>query len=731
MFVYLLALALWLHLFFWGAPLAWCVAPRRWQRFWPLFALPAGLTLQSVVVWCASLADLKGTNSYAYFAEAIPLILGGVVLLQIGFKKWADNLTASLGVLVVSVTVFLVLAMPYARYYPHHGLTTASLGSCDAADYAGGARAFMEFARSDRVGFLGLTEVTQVMSIDHFFEFYLRSMHFTPCAIIAFNGTIFHYATYEIVGLISALFLASAVPIVFLISRSLVGIRGLPSVGVALLFGLSPINWYAVYQTAMAHLLAAQAIGLLTWAAWNLWKQGIHAKGGIRYFGVMLVANALLLGSYSFIVVICLIPAIGFAGGMAVCTQQWKRFAHWLLWTLLPLGAAGLIFFLRVASIPERFAILKKYDMGWKIPYLGPESWLGVVKDALLESIPEPYHSLSIVLLVIALVLSVIACKGGKRALLYRVGCLSIPALLGSLYLYLQGTNWGEGSNRSYNAYKLFCVFYPGILPCLCIWAVLAYRRVAERIFFWVLVVLLTFGVARADLQFKAAMKNPPHLVERDLMDIQSVEQRPEVTSVNMMIPDMWSRLWANAFLLKKPQYFPTHTYEGRMNTPLRGTWDLNGGVFDLTLPHGESMDINRNYSLTQVTSPSFVRIALGDGWHDPERLRRPRTINWVWSKGDATLQISNPHATAFKASLHFEVRSAKARDISIWGQQRKLAETMLGSDVKTIEIPNFEIAPGENKIELRSQIPAVSPNPNDCRLLGFALYDFSVKVAE
>ena len=34
-------------------------------------------------------------------------------------------------------------------------LTTISLGSNDAPDYAAGARVLMEFARSDRTGFLG------------------------------------------------------------------------------------------------------------------------------------------------------------------------------------------------------------------------------------------------------------------------------------------------------------------------------------------------------------------------------------------------------------------------------------------------------------------------------------------------------------------------------------------------------------------------------------------------
>ena len=77
--------------------------------------------------------------------------------------------------------VLLVLPVAIAS----RGLTTLSLGSCDAADYAAGARVLMEFARADRTGFLGLTEVVQVHSVDNFFDYWLRLNHFTPSALMA------------------------------------------------------------------------------------------------------------------------------------------------------------------------------------------------------------------------------------------------------------------------------------------------------------------------------------------------------------------------------------------------------------------------------------------------------------------------------------------------------------------------------------------------------------------
>jgi hypothetical protein len=724
--VYLLALGLWLHAFFWGTGIGWLAMPRRWQKFWPLLALPSGFTLQSTVVWVGALLDLKGTNSYAGPAELIPLGLLFVALCRSSPARLARDLMRLGGVLAASVGTLLALVFPYA--YNNHGLTTGSMGSCDAADYAGGARLFMEFARSDRTGFLGLTEVTRVMSIDHIFDFYLRLMHFTPCALVALNGTIFGLAPHELIGVIVALLLASAVPVVFLISRGLLEFAPLPSIGIALLFGFSPVNWYAVYQTAMAQLLAAQAIGVLTWASWCLWRFGASG-GGRSYWGVLGIAFLLILGSYSFIIVVCLMPAVTFALGIALWKRQFERFMNWLLWILVPLSTAVLFFLLRSYSIVERLAVFKKYDEGWKIPYLWPEGWLGIVQEPNLRPIAEPFHSAAIGLLVAALVVT-FAGHGRRRSkLLYSSACLAVPSLLACIFLYRKGINWGHNENRSYLAYKFFCVFYPGILPSLCAWMALAYRGIIERVFFLVLLGATLVGILRVDLKFEQLMVAPPLVVERELLDVRSVESMPQVTSLNMMIPDMWSRLWANDLLLEKPQYFPTHTYEGRLNTPLKGVWDLNGGPIVVTLPDGDSRNINESFSLINTRSPYFLRVSLGQGWHDPEHIQH-RSIHWIWSKGDATLQFLNPHPDPMEVSLRFRIRSNREQKFEVQINGKTLLGAAIGPDIRVFEVPSVVLAKGLTKVELWTSLPPLAANFEDTRLLGFALFGLNVNVA-
>lgn len=726
MIFYLLSAGVWAHALFWGAGLSWLVMPGRSRRFWPVVALTAGLTLQSVVVWAGALLDLHGTARYAVLSEVVPLALLALAIRREGPRLLGRDLRRTWGVFAASALTMAALVAPYA--YGYHGLTTGSMGSCDAADYAAGARCFMEFARSDRIGFMGLAEVTKVASVDYFFDFYLKLMHFSPCAITALNGTVFGCAPHEIIAVLSALFLAAAVPIVFWISRDLLGLRAVPSLGISLLFGFSPINWYAVHQTAMAQLLAAQGIGLLTWATWTLWRRYTGRKTGLSMFGILLVAYCLILGSYSFIVVVCLVPAIAFAGGWALWRSHFVRFGKWLLWILAPLAAASLLFLTRVWSIAERFIVFKRYDEGWQIPYLWPEGWLGVVKSPFLHPIDEPYHSLAMALLVAALLVTFFSMRGRGRALLFRVACLTVPSLMGCVYLAIRGIHWGHGENRSYLAYKLFCVFYPGILPGLCTWVLLAYRNRAQRVFFWIVLGALLAWVTHVDLRFGQMMVAPPHIVEHELLDAGAIESDPQIGSLNLMVADMWSRLWINSLLLRKEHFFPTHTYEGRLNTPLRGDWDLNGGLVSVVLPLADSRPVNTTYSLANTQSRAFVRVELEDGWHEPEHIQRT-PIHWIWSRGNASIHLSNPHPQALRATLRFKLRSRRLKDLELWMGGERIASTDLGTDIRSFIVPEIVLVPGESRLELRSSVPAELADSGDSRPLGFALYGLEVAV--
>lgn len=155
----LTALALLLHVALWGAGAAMLVMPQPWVRFWPVLVLPLGLALQSVVVWAGAWAGLQGTDAHARVSLLVPLLLLAAGLRRVGWRLATADLRRVRAVAAITVGGLLLLASPLVILGGRP--TTVSLGSCDAADYAAGARVLQEFARSDRTGFLGLTEVVR------------------------------------------------------------------------------------------------------------------------------------------------------------------------------------------------------------------------------------------------------------------------------------------------------------------------------------------------------------------------------------------------------------------------------------------------------------------------------------------------------------------------------------------------------------------------------------------
>ena len=728
MLYFVAAFGLMLHVLFWGAGLALLIMPRPYQRYWALLIAPAGVALQSAVVWLGAYANLPGTDSYARWAAVIPagILAWALASTPRRFRLWSGLRSMwGIGLTMVFALGMMILPLPSASAR----LTTASLGSCDAADYAAGARVLKEFARSDRTGFIGHTEVVRVQSVDNFYDFWLRLNHFTPSALVAFNGSVLGLRPHQLIGVATAVLLVLVMPLVFWLARDGLRLGPLASGIVALLYGLGPLNLYAVYHVAMGQLLAAQAIALLTWAGVAIWREGASRRRAWTWAGVLFIAYWLILSSYNFILTVCLVPAVAFAGGLAAWQGRERVFVRWLGLMLAPLAACGLVFAERVLGLMERFRLFRQYDFGWRIPAFSPEQWWGLVTGSSLGGYEPRLRLLFSLALLAALIWALYRGRHRRPAAVPLVFSLTVPVFIGYAYLEIRGATLG--TNASYDAYKLFSVFYPGILAALCYWFVLGARKNAGvvRLGAVALAALVLAGNAFGVRRFQVRMQNPPLLVDESLIQLQSIERMARVDSINMLIPDFWSRIWANAFLLRKPQYFSLHTYEGRLNTMLKGGWDLLGGVIDVMPSRPQDrIEVNAFYRLTDTRSPDFLRAQFGAGWYEMEQLPQ-NPIRWRWSRGDAEVILGNPQARPLVVRCRLLLRSVVPRDLQVWTEGRMLSSQQIGTKLETIWLPDITVPSGRNVLALRSSQPAVNPGPGDERLLGFGIYEFDVHV--
>jgi hypothetical protein len=721
MYYYLIVAVLMAHTAFWGAGLAWLITPRRWRMVAPLLALPAGLALQSAVVWAAGWLPVAGTDDYGRAALIVPLGLLVVAWRRdrrgAGWSGAGGRFNAVVLALALAVALFAV--SPWAR--AGGGLTTITNGSCDAADYAAGARVFMEFLPADRSGFLGQREVAGVGQVDNFHDHWRQLNHFTPAALLALNASVLGRPVHELCGVLGALLLATLVPMTVLVARGVVRLPRRAALGVASLVGLGPLQNYAVYQVALGQMLAATAVGLLLWGGFGLLRAARWPGRAWAWAGVLTMAAWLLVGSYTFFLVVALAPVAGVVG--------WALFQRGAVRSLgragLVLGSAlllaGAYGWERLEGFALRWNLHDTVEYGWPIPRLWPDGWLGLVASAELHPVALAWGGPVALLLLVAAVWPWRRWVGRDPLRAWTVAGMIGPAVIGYAILSVKGSV--PGSNASYDAYKLLACFQPVLLAGLLWWWRLLRGWPAVLV---PLAAVLAVVAAGSPLRARAAAR--PLAVRADLVSLQQLEQRPDVRSVNILCGEMWPRLWANALLLRKEQYFSVPTYEGRKPTQLKGEWNLRDPLVRVRPRRAaDEIPLAGSFALVRAAAPVWLTAALGAGWHPLEREGRDQ---WQWAADAGRIEVNNPGADPVRVDLRLRAKGFKAGRVILKLDGRMVAERPLDAAPGDIEVTGLELPAGASVLTCETGAPAVSPGGGDDRRLSLALFDLVISAA-
>ena len=606
---------------------------------------------------------------------------------------------------------------------PGPGLTASSLGSCDQADYAAGARVLQEFSKDDRTGFLGLPEVTRVRSAEYFFDFWLRLNHFTPSALLAHNAAVFGVEAYRLISVTSATLVLLNLPMLLFLARVTLGVRGSWLTGLVLLYALSPLNAYAVHHGALGQLYAAQGIALLTVAVFGASRAAHRGRSAWPFLSLMLGAFWLLAGSYNFILMVCLAPAGAWLATQLLTERKWRAVGQVIAVLSAALGLCVVFFWGRFDGLVERFSLFNQYSFGWTVPIFSPEGWFGILKDQGLNAWPTVVRVMASVAVIGLWLAGLIALWRQKKISALATLALVLPVVFGWGLLAWESR---VRANASYDAFKIFSVFYPGLLTGLCCW-VPAASRVRSGLrqgAAGLLGLLLAANVAVA-WKFHQVMANPPLRADRSLVELGRLEREPRVASLNMLVEDYWSRLWANAFLLRKPQYFLTHTYEGRLNTVLKGEWNLSDSFLQtLPLRAEDRIVINARFHAERVAAPGFIQANFADGWYAEETGDGRR---WRWSDGQGQIVLTNPADVPVHATLRLAVRGVSPRHLDIHLEQPIIAAYALDGTEQKVVVDNFLLPPGRTVLRLVSD-GSTGASPTDSRRLAVALYGFELR---
>ena len=718
---YFIAAGLILHIYFWGMGATGLVLPARWRRWWWAFAPGLGLALQSAVVWIGARTPLSGTARYAWWSELLPLILlwvGGRRLGLATLRSLARNFWRPPAVLLVGIMAIAAWFLLSPMAAAGRGVTSSSLGSCDHADYAAGARVLLEFSKDDRIGMLGLSEVTRIGSAEYFFDFWLRLNHFTPSALIAHQSAIFGLEPYRLISVTAVVLLLLNIPLVFFLARVAAGVRVGVALFIAALYAISPLSAYAVHQGGLGQLLAAQGIALLVVITALLFREARRERP-LWSWGLMLCAAFwLLAGSYNFILIVCLAQVVPWVLGRALVKRQIQSIKPVALVMSVALLLCIALFWPRFSGIVERFQLFAEYDYGWRVPLLAWDGWLGLVSDVYLEPLGSFWQPLLMLGLGAGWLGWLWRAWRQQRLRAVAAAALVLPVILGWTVLA-----WASltRTNASYDAFKLISVFYPGLLAGLGAGLVLSQKNLKSAISTGVMIIVISFNLIRAN-EYRQVMARPPLRVNKHIVELGKLEARAEVGSINLKISHYWARLWADAFLLRTPHYFAESTYEGRNVTPLRGEWDLKYSLLQVFPSSGaDYRELGRNFQLVRPLAISALRAEFGLGWYAFENFV---TDQWRWTRGTGQIILTNTQAVPVRARMRLMVQGLHGEDaLEVSCNAQLLQAARISSEASWMEPVYLTLPPG-------ASILTLSPAKNnrqqagvDPRKLGIGLH--------
>jgi hypothetical protein len=415
-----------------------------------------------------------------------------------------------------------------------------------------------------------------------------------------------------------------------------------------------------------------------------------------------LLCNWLMLGSYNFFLLFAYVPLAAYIGGRTLWQRAWLRGLRWGAFVALNLLACTLLFPARVLSLLDRFRLFDQTPFGWAISGFGPAGWYGGFADTMLHPATGGWWHIFGWLCLLTLVWAV--WREGRRAphLSAWLAACTLPILCG--YGILLWEQAQTQRNQSYDAFKLFSVFYPALLAGFCLW-LRAMRGASRRDRLWVGILcaaVLAVNGAGA-WRYNFAMRRLALTLEPELVQIGSVEKMPAVTSVNVCLAAFWPRIWANYFLLHKPQYFSLPTYEGRRVTPLRGAWDLRDELLEVHPAgnDGEEIAAGPGYYVLDRRGPDYLAVDFGPGWYVPEHLRGHYRL---------------------RAALEFSLRAVSARHLQLWAGPTCVWQGTVGVPVAAFSLPELVFPPSVTVLRFDSLEPAKPPDPLESRPLSFAL---------
>jgi hypothetical protein len=579
---------------FLGLGLSALLCPRSLAKYVLLLSPMIGYCYLTLIGWYGYNIDRGGTDVYASLTLVPPALLLIYVFLSgkltETYRSPADrDLLWPLG---VGMAAFLFLSLPFLTHGV--GLTSVAISNNDIADSSSISRVLKEFSRSDTVGFLSQSRAL---------KYWAEEATFGGPFSTAVASSVFSLQPYQLQTLSLCVFFMFSVFLVYVVARDSFRYSPASATGVAALYSVNPIMHYLIFQGYQGQVIAT---GLSLCVVLVCLNASRHCLIWRDYYAYLPLAVLLSWGIH--LTYPHMLPFVYAPLGTYLVLLSIRSKSPWpaLRGSAFILLGLVLMFALsphRAKAMVSIFAWMGNIQGGFPPhPLVSPDMFFGLISgnNGHLEPSRAPIRALLSVVMIGAIVLG---CRATYRKDA-SVGLLALSFLtiipLGYILLFYRGN---DVFTAQYKSYKLLSFF----LPLLLLSSLLLFRDAfassghRRHVLAVCLVVLFAVNISAAI----KLLPLPPQLrVTGDMAELQAIEKNSAVRSVNILGSKYWDILWGTYFLMHKPLYFETTTYDGRTAGPLDGEWDLikvhpNSADW---VSCGETMRINSIYALRKAS---------------------------------------------------------------------------------------------------------------------------------
>lgn len=721
------AITTWLILFFCGLPLARYCLPSPLLKYRAALAPILGFCYIIFASYFCYRLNLPGSNYYAGVVLFIPIValvfLPQRISPSITRVANKDEITA----IAMAVIGLIIASFPYIIITGGQPLAI-SIGNLDLPDLACASRFLQEFARDSKQGFLGQTG---------FFQWISDDIWFGPSAIVAFVCSLLGSAPYKLQSLVMNVVACQGVCVLYILLRELLSFTRFQAIIVSLLYSVSPVLMYTVWQGFGGQIVSMPLVlGLLLLTGLHLKECVPWSKSGL-YVILAVIFESGMLVSYHYFLIVTFVLIVSYVSAYWILSRFRQKYLATMAVMLASLTLAFLLNPWRLKSLINALTIVKSAVAGWFIPFIGPDTIFGLNGSSFFLGMPP--HLPSVLVIGISIVVvgtNLIFLVKNRRTKTDHVAFflgLTVPTFALAVYFALpSATNTAFGGYRSYKVSSALL----GISLCGNLLYISALSRtITSYIILAASTLPLLLLSMRSTFDMANFMKQYAYVLPKEVEAIQNLESYQFVDGLNIPSNDVNTLIWTNYFTLKKKQVFQTFPYGGRVigkfdpsyfflakDTSLPVLHNRHD-IFAVTLTsHTQRYQVGAAFFIYRAAADQNITLTPRDGWWGSEGTHR-----WSGKNGSAASILLDSSATSIKVTISAKYSPLQENDHFTANVEGKII--VLHEDNGSFVSEPIELHAGENLVTFNNTMSPSLPSPRDPRTLGVLWTDITVRI--